>query len=284
MSTEVPASERLKGEVRSHWEDETCGTRYSGATDPGQYFAELSRARYELEPYIPELANFPSAQGKRVLEIGVGAGSDFERWCPYAEHVTGIDLTDKAIATTRERLQLAGVPPSKYTLERMDCERLAFADASFDIVYSYGVLHHSPNTEQAFREVLRVLKPGGVFRGMIYHLYSWTTLLLYVRHGVLGGQFRQTPREIVFDHLESPGTKVYSVREANALLTRVGFHHVHAWTMLGPGDLLSLKLSKKHDSALSRAVLKLYPRRLVRLLGDGLGLGLMLTATKAGAG
>ncbi len=264
----------LKSAVREHWEDETCGTRYSDAQNRVEWFRELSAARYALEPYIPRFADFPSATGKDVLEIGVGAGADFENWCRYARGAVGVDLTEAAISLTAERLQLAGVDASKYTLRQSDAETLPFPDASFDLVYSWGVLHHTPDTPAAFRQAFRVLRRGGRLKAMIYHVPSWTGLLLAVRHGAL------SPRKAIFDHLESAGTKAYTIAEARALVESAGFASVNITTRLGPGDLLNLKLSKRYDSRLARMALTLYPRWLVRLLGDRFGLNLMIEGVK----
>jgi ubiquinone/menaquinone biosynthesis C-methylase UbiE len=264
----------LKDSVRQHWEEETCGTRYGEAGDRLAWFRELSEVRYALEPYVAPFAGFPSAAGKDVLEIGVGAGADFENWCRYARHATGVDLTDAAIALTDERLRLAGVDASRYTLRRSDAENLPFPDQSFDVVYSWGVLHHTPDTPAAFREACRVLRPGGRLAAMIYHVPSWTGWLLAMRHGML------SPRRAIYDHLESAGTKAYTVREGRALTESAGFTAVNISTRLGPGDLLSLKLSRKYDSAAARLALALYPRWLVRLLGDRYGLNLMIDARK----
>ena len=81
----------MKSSVKDHWERETCGTRYADADDRRTYFAQLSEARYRLEPLIPAFAGFRSAAGTRVLEIGVGAGADFENWCRYAERAEGVE-------------------------------------------------------------------------------------------------------------------------------------------------------------------------------------------------
>lgn len=271
--------ETLKREVRAHWEAETCGTRYSDESDRARYFRELSEARYRLEPYIFDVAGFADGRGKRVLEIGVGAGADFSNWCRHAEHATGVDLTDRAIELTRERLAIEGVPESRFTLKRMDAERLELPSDSFDIVYSYGVLHHSPDTRRAFTEVMRVLRPGGEFRGMIYHLHSWTTYMLWAQQ-LLRGRFDKSPREVVFENLESPGTKVYTVAEARDLLRGVGFEDLRVWTQLCPGDLLTIEPSKKYQSPIYKLVWKVYPRPVVRLLGDRFGLALNFRVRK----
>src|SRR5438132_6658793 len=97
----TPESTGLKFQVKQHWENEACGTRYANEISERKlFFDRVSTARYELEPYIPPFANFPQATGKHVLEIGVGAGADFQRWCTYAAHATGIDLTVIAISLT----------------------------------------------------------------------------------------------------------------------------------------------------------------------------------------
>src|SRR5207253_5241209 len=97
----------------------------------------------------------------------------------YAAHATGIDLTVIAISLTAERLQLNAVPKNKYTLQTADAEQLPFDNNRFDIVYAWGVLHHTPDTARAFRECFRVLKSGGALIAMIYHVPCWTGLMLY---------------------------------------------------------------------------------------------------------
>jgi len=270
----------LKSAVRRHWEDETCGTRYGEEQDRRAWFESIARSRYELEPYIPTFADFPSARDLDVLEIGVGAGSDFSNWCAHARHASGVDLTDAAIALTGERLAMFGVPSDRYSLQRADAETLPFDDASFDLVYSWGVLHHTPGTPKAFAETLRVLKPGGRLKAMIYHVPSWTGLLLQAQHGWLRGKFGLTQKQALFDHLESPGTKAYTLPEARQLIEGAGYRDVRLSTSLNPGDLMTLRLSSKYDRAIYRFIWRVYPRWFVRLVGDRFGLNLMIEARK----
>jgi ubiquinone/menaquinone biosynthesis C-methylase UbiE len=270
----------LKAKVKEHWERETCGTRYGESSDRKQYFAEISASRYALEPYIPPFADFASALGRSVLEIGVGAGADFENWCEHAEHATGVDLTERGIALSAERLSLKGVAPQRYTLRTADAENLPFADNSFDIVYSWGVLHHSPNTERCFAEAWRVLRPGGQLKAMVYHTPSWTGLMLQLQHGIARGRFGMTMKDALFNHLESPGTKAYTLGEANEFLDRTGYANIRLATKLGPGDTLTINPSGKYQSSFFRLIWRIYPRWLVRGLGDRLGLNLLITATK----
>jgi ubiquinone/menaquinone biosynthesis C-methylase UbiE len=270
----------LKSEVKGHWEREACGTRYGEDLNGKSRFDQIAAARYALEPYISSFANFPSARDKSVLEIGVGAGTDFQNWCSYATHATGVDLTDTAISLTGERLSYTAIPASRYTLRRADAENLPFADNSFDLVYSWGVLHHTPDTHRAFQEVFRVLQPGGTIKAMIYHVPSWTGFLLYLRYAVAHGNLKKTMKGVIFDHLESLGTKAYSTPEAKSFLSEIGFSNLNLHTRLGPGDLLTIKPSEKYQSSIYKMLWRVYPRFLVRLLGDRFGLYLLITATK----
>ena len=257
----------LKKFVKQHWENETCGTRYGD---------EICTNRYKLEPYIHPFADFASGKNKRVLEIGVGAGCDFGHWINAGAIATGIDLTEAAIKETQKRLKHT----SHYKLQTADAENLPFHDNEFDIVYSWGVLHHTPDTFRAFSEAFRVLKSGGVLKAMIYHVPSWTGLLLWIQYCFLKGKLWRGMAGAIFHHLESPGTKAYTVSQAREMLTKIGYKNIHLKTKLCAGDLLEIKPSKKYQSWIYKIIWKLYPRFFVKLLGDRFGLNLLITATK----
>lgn len=272
--------ETLKGRVKEHWEREPCGTRYGTEANRKLFFDEIASVRYKLEPIIPVFADFPAAAGKAILEIGVGAGVDFQNWCGHARHATGIDLTAKAIALTEERLALNSVPRERYTLQTADAENLPFDDDSFDLLYSWGVLHHTPDTAQAFREAFRVLKPGGVLKAMIYHVPSWGGLMLYIRFGLACGKPGMTMKQAIFSGLESPGTKAYTLEEARGLVSGVGFEEIRTSAKLAPGDLLTIKPSNNYRSQIYKLIWRTYPRWLVRRIGDRYGLTLLIEARK----
>lgn len=258
-----------KEEVRKFWNADPCGTRYlEGAED----FEAHSRARYALEPYIFDFADFRTARGLRVLEIGVGIGADYLQWLKAGAKASGVDISGTSIEKARRRCEMAGFLPD---LRVADAEQLPFPDNSFDVVYSYGVMHHSPNTAQCVHEMSRVLKPGGRARIMVYHHPSVTGALLWLRFGFPSGK---SLRQSVFDHLESPGTKTYTETEARALLDR--FEDVKMRVVFSPGDLLLHQPSTRFQSGFYRLIWKLFPRTLVRKLGRRWGLFLLITARK----
>ncbi len=270
-----------KERVKAHWEHETCGVRYAdGSEDRRRFFSEIRQARQDLEPYIAPFADFPTGAGRRVLEIGVGAGSDFVQWVDAGATATGVDLTEAGVALTQEHLEVLGLANRGASVRQADAEALPFDAGVFDIVYSWGVLHHTPDTTRAFSEAFRVLKPGGELRAMIYRLPSWSGWMLKVQHGLLRGRWRLTSREAIYHHLESPGTKAYTEPEAKALLRSAGFEDIQLSAQLGPADVLSIRPSEKYQSTVFKVIWALYPRWLVRLLGNRFGLCLLIRARK----
>ena len=249
----------LKEAVRSHWQQEPCGTRGVPPEDRRGFFDRLAQERYSWEPYIRPFARFEQGRGKRVLEVGVGAGTDFISWVRQGAIATGVDLTERGVALTRERLALEGLEAE---VRVADAEALPFEDETFDLVYSWGVLHHSPNTQRAVREVHRVLKPGGSARVMIYHYPSWGCFMVWGVHSLAKGRPWESPRQAVFDHLESPGTKVYTVAEARELFS--SFSRAEVTLKVGCGDLLLMPASAKYQSWYHQLAWKLNHGRPLR--------------------
>jgi SAM-dependent methyltransferase len=265
----------LKYRVKTHWEREPCGTRDLPAENRLDFFRLLERERYELEPYILPFAQFEHARGKRVLEIGVGAGTDFVRWVRAGADATGVDLTEQGIALVAERLRLEGLTAK---LQVADAENLPFETNTFDVVYSYGVIHHTPDTLKAVQEIQRVLKPGGVARVMIYHLHSWVAWMHWGLHCAARLRPWRSPRWAMFNHLESPGTKAFTIAEAREMFA--SFSRVNIRTQLSHGDLLNVRPSPKYQSLSYSVLWKLYPRRVTKLFGNRFGLAMLIEAMK----
>jgi SAM-dependent methyltransferase len=155
---------------------------------------------------------------------------------------------------------------------------LQFADASFDKVYSWGVLHHSPDTAKAIDEVWRVLRPGGSARIMIYHKQSLVGYMLWVRYALLTGRPWRSLADIYARHLESPGTKAYSSEEARALFGK--FARVSIEPVLTHGDLLESEAGQRHRGPLLTAARAIWPRALLRRLMPHHGLFLLIRAER----
>jgi SAM-dependent methyltransferase len=170
-SNPIDANNDLKERVRAFWQAHPCGTKFSDAAmGTPEFFERVEAHRYTKEWHIPDAADFAGARGLRVLEIGCGLGTDGAQFARAGAEYTGVDLTDAAIELARKRFEIEGLAGE---FRIADAENLDFAAESFDLVYSHGVLHHTPDTARAVQEIHRVLKPGGRAIVMLYHRGSY---------------------------------------------------------------------------------------------------------------
>jgi ubiquinone/menaquinone biosynthesis C-methylase UbiE len=215
-----------KQRAREQWEKDPCGAVYGRDEEFGtrEFFDEVERYRYqEYAPWMPEVMGFNQFRGKRLLEVGCGMGTDLLQFARGGAICTGVDLTPRSIEISRHRFSLYGMP-GDFLLT--DGERLPFPDESFDVVYSNGVLHHTPDTAGGIREIHRVLKPGGIAKVMLYYRHSlnyWGEIILH--RGFLRGELLRgrSPEKIMSRWVEYSGqggeplVKVYSRAQARKL-------------------------------------------------------------------
>ncbi|MGE0538511.1 MAG: methyltransferase domain-containing protein [Pirellulales bacterium] len=266
-------------EVREFWNRKSCGEVFAEGANRKEQFDSHARARYDLEPHIHSFARFEEGAGKDVLEIGTGMGADHLEWAKAGpKTLTGVDLTPRAISWAKERFSTYGYESN---LQVADAENLPFADNSFDIVYSWGVLMSSPDTQQTFREIVRVLRPGGITRIMLYNKFSLVAYMLWARWGVLGGDPFHGLSYYAERHLESPGTKLYSANEARVMLKKAGLTEIDVSTRLTASDLLLGVTGQNHPGALLEIAKRLYPRWFAKRFLKRHGLNLMIQARKA---
>lgn len=223
------AEEKLR--AREQWSQDPCGAVYDPEHELGtrEFFEAIEKHRYtEYAPWMPELMGFNSFPGAKLLEIGCGMGTDLLQFARGGAQCHAVDLTPRSVEITRHRFKLYGFS-GEFAIS--DGERLPFRDHSFDVVYSNGVLHHTPDTAGAIREVHRVLRPGGTAKVMLYHRNSlnyWVEIVL--RRGIFGAEFLRgrsaeeiMSRVIEFsDHEARPLVKVYSRKEAEELFSMFG--------------------------------------------------------------
>jgi ubiquinone/menaquinone biosynthesis C-methylase UbiE len=160
----------VKHAVRSFWDAQPCGSKFANQQlGTREFFQAIEQHRYSHEPHTAEMAAFETAKGKRLLEIGCGLGTDAARFVQAGAEYVGLDLSATSAGWARKNLQLRQLP-ARWLIS--DAENLPFGDSIFDVVYSSGVLHHTPNFTAAVSEIHRVLRPGGRAIVMIYHKHS----------------------------------------------------------------------------------------------------------------
>jgi ubiquinone/menaquinone biosynthesis C-methylase UbiE len=265
----------LKNQEKDFWEDASCGERlYLEAPDKEGYLRHL-RKRYELEPEILTFAQFEKHMGHKVLEIGLGLGADHQKWAEAGAFLFGVDLTSRAVEHTRRRFSLLSLTTR---LQVADAENLPFQNNTFDLVYSWGVLMCTPDTPKAIGEIYRVLKPGGIAKIMIYHKYSMVGYMLWLRYALLHGRPLTPLLDIYMKHLESPGTKAYSVEEARQLFVSYEIESID--TFLTHGDLLTSGAGQRHQGFLLALARRVWPRWLIQRFFPRCGLFMVINAKK----
>jgi 2-polyprenyl-3-methyl-5-hydroxy-6-metoxy-1,4-benzoquinol methylase len=198
--------------------------------------------------------------GKQVLEIGCGMGTHAEMLLRNGARLTAIDQTALAVESTRRRLELKQLDAR---VLQQDAEKLTLPDRSFDVVWTWGVIHHSSSTEQCVSEISRVLRPGGRLMMMVYYRPS---LVVYLHcgliRGVLLGQLlRQSLHQIYVNATDGFYARVFSKSELRALLARE--YHSLQITVVGlkaelypiPRNSLKIALERMTPDWLARAIL-----------------------------
>ena len=241
----------LKERVRAFWQEHPCGSKFSDAEiGTREFFDRVEQHRYEKEWHIPAAADFAATRGMRVLEIGCGVGTDGLQFARAGAAYTGIDLTVAAVSLARKNFASAGMPGE---FRVSDAENLDFADESFDMVYSHGVLHHTPDIEAAVREVHRVLKPGGGAIVMLYHRGSYNYRIgIRVLRRAGAGLLRSESGIKIVNRLT--GEPVESLREHAASLRNV------------QGQFSGAELLNQSTDGAGNPLARVYSRRAAREL------------------
>jgi SAM-dependent methyltransferase len=311
VTTAYAPEESSTSPQKPFWEHEACGGQLIGPTaDARSFYARYTEFRYYTSPHIPDFVDGLDARGRDVLEIGCGNGADGARLAERGAKYVGVDLTETAIGATREHFQLRGLR-GRFRLE--NAERLSFNGSSFDAVYSFGVLHHTPHPERAVAEIRRVLRPGGTARVMLYHKHSfnyWVRIVGYMRLRVLVHILRRVGRWSK-DRERLDGTSFNGLRNNQDASTWEA--HYRNWLQMGwsylrpsvfvhrctdgPGCpiafVYSRRAARKHFAGYATvtfqvahlplrkyAFLKRVPRRLERWIAGRIGFHLLITATK----
>jgi 2-polyprenyl-3-methyl-5-hydroxy-6-metoxy-1,4-benzoquinol methylase len=217
-------------QVKAFWNQRPCNIRHSPRpVGTRKYFDEVEARKYFVEPHIPHFAQFDRWQGKKVLEIGCGIGTDTISFARHGADVTAVELSQKSLEVARQRAEVYGLE---------GCIRFYLGDAEelttfvptepYDLIYSFGVIHHTPHPERVVEQMHHYVRPGSTIKIMVYHRRSWKALWILLTYGK--GRFWQLD-QLITSHSEAqigcPVTYTYSPQEAQRLLN--GLEIVDLW-------------------------------------------------------
>jgi SAM-dependent methyltransferase len=222
--------------VKTYWNSRPCNIRHSSKeVGTYEYFEEVEKRKYFVEPHIPNFANFPSWKGKNVLEIGCGIGTDTINFCKHGAILTSVDLSEESLKITKQRLEIyKHKDPKVYNadIKFANAEKLSeyVEPRIYDLVYSFGVLHHTPNPVQAFQEIKKFMGPESEFRMMVYNKGAFKVFQILEEY-----DFNYSNAEnLIAMHSEAqtncPVTYSYTPSEITKILESVGFEIIETST------------------------------------------------------
>lgn len=212
--------------VHDYWNARPCNIRHSPSpVGTRQYFDEVEARKYFVESHIPGFAEFERWKGKKVLEIGCGIGTDTISFARHGAQVTAVDLTEKSLEVARQRAKVFGLE-DRIRFVQANAERLSeyVPVEPYDLVYSFGVIHHTPHPEKVLEQIRKYVTPESTLKIMVYNRWSWKVLWIVFVYGK--GQFWKADR-LIAEYSEAqtgcPVTYSYSRTGGRRFLESHGF-------------------------------------------------------------
>jgi 2-polyprenyl-3-methyl-5-hydroxy-6-metoxy-1,4-benzoquinol methylase len=212
--------------VRDYWDNRPCNIRHSAQpVGTKEYFDEVEARKYFVESHIPAFADFETWRGKKVPEIGCGLGTDTVNFARHGAQVTSVDLSEKSMEIARQRTAVYGLQ-DQVRFYRGNAEELRdFVPLEpYDLIYSFGVIHHTPHPERVLQQLRQYARPGTTVKIMVYHRRSWKVAWILFTEGK--ARFWKLA-DLVAKNSEAqtgcPITYMYSRRQGREMLERYGF-------------------------------------------------------------
>ena len=166
--------------VKKYWDNRPCNIKHSKKKFLSRgYFNEVEKKRYFVESHIPQFANFKKYKNKNVLEIGCGIGTDGIQFIKNGANYTAVELSKNSLEIFRKRIKILGLSDLKSNLVLSNCENLKnVPKLSYDLIYSFGVIHHTPNIKKAFEEIYKLSNKKTEIKIMLYAKNSYKNFML----------------------------------------------------------------------------------------------------------
>lgn len=260
-------------EVQKFWNNRPCNIRHSkkeiGTLD---YFEEVEERRYKVEPHILKFGDFENSNGKKVLEIGCGIGTDTLMFAKNGAEVTAIDLSEKSVELCKRRFEVYNL---QSTIIQGDAEKLSeiIPAQKFDIIYSFGVIHHTPNPQKIIEQIKIYCHDQTLIKLMFYSRISWKGLSFYLKYGwKFNFNYKNTIKYFAEAQLDSPIAEVYSPKDLKNMfkdfeIIKIEKNHIFPYKIK---DYINGKLNKT-------LIFKLMPRLIFDWLKSKLGWHYLIT-------
>ena len=263
-----------KNAVRDYWNSRPCNIRHSQREiGSKEYFDDVEVRKYFVEPHIPGFADFPTWKDKKVLEIGCGIGTDTISFARAGAQITAIEYSEESLKIAKRRAEVFNLPIKFY---HADAEKLSetVPVEKYDLIYSFGVIHHTPYPEKAISEVKKYMGKDSVFKIMVYNRNSYKTWWIIFKYGF--GQFWKKDQLIAKyseAQIGSPVTYSYTKKSIHdflngLIITNIFADHIFPY---------SIPEYKKYEYK-KMWYFRILPNPIFRLMERALGWHLCVTA------
>jgi ubiquinone/menaquinone biosynthesis C-methylase UbiE len=253
----------LISEVAAYWNRQPCNLNHSTSTrGTKKYFDEVEQKKYKVEPHIPEFADFSKWSGKRVLEIGMGIGTDAINFARAGAVYTGIELSVESLNLARQRFELYNLTGKLLEGDVENLKQILKGEV-YDLVYSFGVLHHTTDIKKALREIYQVCHENSQVKLMLYAKNSWKNAL--IQSGL--SQPEAQP--------DCPIANTYTREEIEALLKETNF----LLTNFSQKHIFPYEISEyKKNNYIKESWFEVMPPEIFRALENHFGWHLLIDA------
>lgn len=259
--------------VKNFWDSRPCNIKHS-KKEIGtlEYFDEVEKRRYFVEPHIIEFAEFEKCDSKNILEIGCGIGTDSVMFSKNNANLTAVDLSEKSIEICKKRFEVLKLKGNFFCGDAENLSKI-IPNNKYDLIYSFGVIHHTPNPEKIIEEIKKISNEDTIIKIMMYSKVSWKTIEFFLKFGwKFNFNLKKTIQFFAEAQLGCPVANVYTKRELENLLS----------------DFKILKIEKKHIFQYNinyykkgvlkkRLIFKLIPKKIFNWLESLLGWHYLIT-------
>lgn len=232
VSLKLSESDILIGKVRNFWDEHPCNINHSPKmVGTREYFEEVERRKYFVEPHILRFAEFARWRGKRVLELGCGIGTDTINFARHGAYVSAVELSERSLELAKHRAKVYGLRDriKFYCGNAEELDKFVPVEP-YDLIYSFGVIHHTPHPQRIIEQIRNYTYPDSTIKIMVYHWYSWKVLWILLTYGK--AKFWRM-KELVARYSEKargcPCTYTFTRNQIARLLEKHGFKIKEIW-------------------------------------------------------
>lgn len=234
--------------VRTYWNTQPCNIKHSKLeVGKKEYFNEVEQRKYFVEPHIPNFAQFEKWKGKTVLEIGGGIGTDSINFARAGANLTIIELSETSMEIIKKRFDVFGLKANFYVCDAEKLTDTIGTEIKYDLVYSFGVIHHTQNPENVIEEIKKILKPDGELRIMMYAKYS--TKNFFINLGLMQPE-AQTGCPIAYTYSKNElvnllnGYEIISSWKEHIFYYKINEYKQYKYVYSFPWNIMPMRLCK----------------------------------------